>query len=338
MAGRILGIAFLFAVTTALIFAWWPSSKQIPAETSTHSIAPEGMSGIEASNPQSEAAVSESDRQPMNQLQSEHGTSDSDVESAAQDPILDRLREIGCIDPDLMRIRQLSPTRREELNDWLESEGHFGGIQFSPRPNLAQFDDYSSYGTDGLRQLADGQGDRKAQMALATRLMVEGEHEEAEHWFREAAVNGYTVPISILGALHSFSRVRELPSSAGEEEAREAMRQGKLDALPYYEFAAMRGAPGAESMLHIMKERGDTHPVNLESGGFSDEEWASAREQAIELYEDFETERQERGLPPFDNSQPAIADVFKADLLTGYTAAREGLRPCNMPTRVPSSQ
>lgn len=342
MAGRILGITFVVVAVTVLIFAGWQRSKQVPTEerpvASTKSIPTESINGRETRPPRNDTAVTESDRQPTEQLQGEHGTSDSDGKVPAEDPVLDEFREIGCIDRNLMRIEQLSPTRREELDDWLESQGHFGGLQLSQGPNVAQFDDYSSYGTDGLRQLAGNQGDRKAQMALGTRLMMEGEHEEAEHWFREAVINGYTAPISMLGALRSFHRFRELPSSASEEEMREAIRQGNLDALPYFEFAAMRGAPGAEGILHIMKELGDTSPLNPGSDELSDEEWDSVRDQAIELYENFESERQERGLPPFDNSQPAIAELFKADLLTGYRATKEGLRPCNMPTGFRSSQ
>jgi TPR repeat protein len=250
----------------------------------------------------------------------------------AEDLILARFLERGCIDRSQTRVAQLSPIRRAELRDWLESEGSFGDVNLGSNRELAAFDDYASYDRDALEQLAADHQDPKAQLTLGTRLLDERDYSEARRWFREAAINGYSAPIGRIGFLRTMERMQEYRDQMevmNEDEHRQVARQALLEYIAYVEFAAMRGAPLAGPTLRMMKDREIFGGSNSLQADFSESELTAARQRGHDLYQEFEEERLERGLPPFDNNRPAIAELIDADMNSRLSARKEGLRPCD---------
>lgn len=331
------GILAVAVLCAGGLGAWWsttstgPSAEPEAPERQSESQAPE-LEVVDAAAEES-GPVTPRVRKESAVSSGGHPSPDSET-TPVEDEVLRHFHQRGCIDRSLTRVEQLTPTRRATLKAWLESEGHFGDISMTPDMNVAPFDDYSSYSTEALRQLARDPQDAKAQVALATRLFESGELEEAKQWFRESAINGYSATVTAVGAMEMMSQFRsntEEHEEVAPEELQQQMREAFMEFLAYMEFAAIRGAPGARASMEMFTNPEQT-PLNFAGeDGLSEEQLARSRERGRELFNSFEAERMDRGLPPFDNSRPEIADLLDADMRSMIRAMGEGLRPCDMP-------
>jgi len=244
--------------------------------------------------------------------------------------LLEAYRERGCVDDRLRLVNQMPPSERRELEAWLESQGHFGGLEMNAnmgRP-IAPFDDYSSYETEGLRQLASQHSDTKAQLALAMRLGEENELEESMHWLRETIIGGYTMPIIVKGVQKQFQGMMEvLGADLEEEELQAKMMESTHETMAFMQFAKIRGAPVAEPMMKAIAELPNAI-ADANNQEIEELDWEAIHARGEALYESFQDERMSRGLPPFDNQRPAVADVLDRDAFIIFEAGTEGLRPC----------
>lgn len=209
-------------------------------------------------------------------------------------------------------LNSLTPTEFEQLEDWLENHGYFGGLRSERGMQAQHFGDYGSYSDESLRQLADNANDAKAQLILGWRLSEEGEHEAARPYLEQAAVNGYTSPLRRLREDHGR---KALDDDLPQAERREHYEKS----LAWANVAARRQSPMAEfeqKLFDIAREHGfrDHLPE-------ADPE--SVERLTEEFYRELETRRQQRDLGPFDNSRPEIGDEFEHHLQSELDSFRE---------------
>jgi hypothetical protein len=186
-----------------------------------------------------------------------------------------------------------------------------------------RFDEYASYSTPNLRRLVESGNDDKALLALAERFHRERNYEEARSLYHEAVIRGYTALLLALNRLppRELSTDRERPMADLWVEANSEF----LARLIVYR---RREGPLAEFHFALSEGIGTGWAGRTYGSEAVEALHEAAEERADELYEELEAERAARGLPPFDNGRPPIAQVFEADVALIAEAIRSGIPEC----------
>lgn len=156
--------------------------------------------------------------------------------------------------------------------------------------------EYQNHSREILRALAD-EGDLKAMHVLLIQFSGEQDIEMFDKYARKAAVYGSTAVYDILATIND-THSTEIHSDRPEVKA------SIIESQAWYMVGIIRGD---HAYLEIAKER-------LENAGrtLSQEDKQQILTRARQLYSELEHERQELGLPKFDNSIPEYAARYHA--------------------------
>ena len=240
--------------------------------------------------------ISREDRPQANRVQTAEEQSDSAVsdvgESLSQHPgrSVGKIGDEGNSEPSRREIPRLIADRDRvlqleiEKKEWVKDRGVLDVRM--------DYSDYLSYDDEQLRNLAD-QGDRAAQLLLGVRLSIRAP-EQAKHYFRQAAVRGYTTTLINIADLN-MRTVREYQSQPGDDN-RALANESLVEAAAWALVAEIRGDPSG------------THRFDQYSQDFelTEEITNKVCERAEDYYLSLQSDRESLGLMEFDDSPPPM--------------------------------
>ena len=186
----------------------------------------------------------------------------------------------------------------EEFAEFFVKRGYWMEMEFISSEDIINYGsaDYSTYSEDALRQLAD-QGDGKASMMLALTLqqqmtkepdknldIVKQQRDQVIKFAYNATVEGYSAGILII--MVTYMNQASLVDQKENDDS--------LQALTWQYLGRQRNDPLSILFGNFMNLRNE----------FSEEDKKKAQKEANKIYEKLEQKREEKGLPPFDNSYP----------------------------------
>ena len=198
----------------------------------------------------------------------------------------------------------------DETTELLIDRGYWFENTLTSSDNILnnRLGDYGSYSDETLHQLAE-QGDGKASMMLTfssperSKNEFESETDNIEHYYQKtikyaynATVDGYSAGILVIVSTHLTQAKQNVQTE----------QEHFLDALAWGYVARKRNDP-----LSILLETLIVPPVE-----FTQEDKKLAMLKAETIYAELEERRQEKGLPPFDNSYPEFLEPVYSCLKT----------------------
>lgn len=235
----------------------------------------------------------------------------------------------------------LTPEEVNRLVSWYKERGGTDDGRMLADGSVVGGDAFSSYRTASDADLAIfAKNDPYAAEILGTRLAERyrethqnDDLKEAKHLLLEATTCGFTTSLEKLLDLQVDvveSRGVEVPKGVSRTN-----KQALLEAYQYLYLLERRGSPGidahkvtvkaADQNLYLFEHRGEpglniVKVMAQDLRSFTADEDALARQRADELYQAMAEQRQQLGLPPFDDGVPAdIQDIF--DRAMAYTVA-----------------
>ena len=278
-------IVFLLAL---IIFFGFVLSKNNSPDISLHT----------SSTKQAEVQVKKEENDKLTNQPSEESNSFSSILGESQATTEEEKKEpFDCTNVEAF-IENIANKHNEEFGAFFVDRGYWIEMDFVSTNDIINYGlgDYSTYSEDALRQLAD-QGDGKASMMLTLTLQQQinkqtentlnaseqQKNQIIKHAYN-AVVEGYSAgALIIMGTYINHSR---LASSKDNDYS--------LQALTWGYVGQRRNDP-----LSVLFEKFTNHRIE-----FSEEDKKIAQKKAIEIYKNLELKRQEKGLPPFDNSYP----------------------------------
>lgn len=223
----------------------------------------------------------------------------TDTSNAQLEELLDSFpKELDYFDDNWCTIDQLDADSREiaemEFNDWRESHGH---VEHSVLQN------YRNYDRETLRTLAEN-GDFAAMTVIHQMTRRNRNKFDQEAWqtvneqqFVNAAAQGNTQAYSWM------ARFYRTKMWAADRDGSEGGKEALLEMLAHHRAAALQGDSTLllEGLTYLFKN--SDYELNND-----DKAWIDDRAQSI--YEQVQTKRQQKGLPPIDTSSPPLQNRF----------------------------
>lgn len=155
---------------------------------------------------------------------------------------------------------------------------------------------YESYSNSALEAMGEA-GDLAALSVLAGRYYESGEPELANSAMEKAAMFGSTeAPLSLGTTLITVAASESAVAGEYDENSREMLLRG----FSWLAFGVLRKEPFAEERI--------TDMLRSEGVVLSPEEQELVQRRAIELYKELSSEREARGLQPFDVAHEKVLD------------------------------
>lgn len=191
---------------------------------------------------------------------------------------------------------QLSREQIYEKNEWLRKHGFEStfNVDGSPLPVNEPLSDYNVYSIETLKAMADG--DPRAALELGLRFKDKSEYIKSRTYLRSAAVHGYAKGLVALSGSYAQEAKNLLKKKDKNQEADKLLTESYAwGHVIHLRFYPEETEPAISGKPHIEDER--LQAIKK-----------AAKERALELYEELQSERSSLGLGEFDNEIP---DTFK---------------------------
>lgn len=183
-----------------------------------------------------------------------------------------------------------------EIAHWQNERGYFYGDGDSWENEVS---DYDSYSDEVLKKLAIG-GDRRASLIIGKKLAHISSPDtwgEAKEYLIEASVRGYSASLIEIGNL----KIRDFVMARNKQDYETSM-QAAIESRAWFEVALERGDPYARSHIRSLNKM-----YKIE---FTEKEEETVQKLKMDLFSALVTNREQLGLPPFDNSYPAGLEIL----------------------------